>query len=58
MRKRASLAAIVATLITVPPAIVIGLGSTQTISAVDVKVLTPGLRNSRIAGSEVYDENR
>ena len=58
MRKLATMAAIVATLITVPPAIVIGQGSTQTNSAVDVEVLTTGPRSSRIIGSEVYNENR
>jgi PRC-barrel domain len=58
MRKLATLAAIAAIATTVPPAVVIGQGSTQTISAVDVKVLTTGLRSSRIVGSEVYNENR
>jgi 1-aminocyclopropane-1-carboxylate deaminase/D-cysteine desulfhydrase-like pyridoxal-dependent ACC family enzyme len=58
MNKLATLAAAAAIAIAAVPAVVIAQGTTQTIAAVDVKMLATGLRSSKIVGSEVVNENK
>ena len=58
MNKLATLAAVAAIMTAAVPAIVTAQGTTQTIAAVDVKMLATGLRGSKIIGADVVNENR
>jgi len=53
MNKLATLAAAAAIATAAVPAVVIAQGTTQTIAAVDVKMLSTGLRSSKIVGSDI-----
>ena len=58
MKKLATLAAVAAIMTAAVPAIVVAQGTTQTIAAVDVKMLATGLRASKIIGADVVNENK
>jgi len=58
MKKLATLAAVAAIMTAAVPAVVIAQGTTQTIAAVDVKMLATGLRASKIIGADVVNENK
>jgi len=58
MKKLATLAAVAAIMAGAVPAIVVAQGTTQTITAVDVKMLATGLRGSKIIGADVVNENK
>ena len=58
MKKLATLAAVAAIVTAAVPAAVVAQGTTQTITAVDVKMLAMGLRGSKIIGADVVNENK
>ncbi len=58
MKKLATLAAVAAIMTAAAPVIVVAQGTTQTIAAVDVKMLATGLRGSKIIGADVVNENK
>jgi hypothetical protein len=58
MKKLATLAAVAALITAAVPAIVVAQGTTQTITAVDLKMLATGLRGSKIIGADVVNENK
>ena len=58
MNKLTALAAAAAIATAAVPAVVIAQGTTQTIAAIDVEMLSTGLRSTRIVGSEVVNENK
>ena len=58
MQKLVPVATVVAMFTTAAPSVVMAQGVTQTITAVDVRVLDTGLRSSKIVGSDVISESK
>jgi len=58
MNKLIAGAAFAAIALAAVPPIVMAQGTTQTITAVDVRVVATGLRSSRIVGSDVVNANK
>jgi hypothetical protein len=58
MKKFAISAAVAMFVVLCSPALTLAQGTSQTITAVDVKALTTGYRSTKIVGSDVINENK
>jgi hypothetical protein len=58
MNKLIASAAFAAIALTAAPPVIMAQGTTQTITAVDVRVVATGLRSSKIVGSDVVNANK